>query len=106
MIRAEKTDLHREAGQRTRDGLQTAALELLAHRGREGVTLREKQPIFNLPDPLHMRVRARINESKVTLIRTGQRALRELLVGLVGPDLASQATEDVAEDSHGHAAAS
>ena len=31
----------------------------------EGVTLREKQPIFNLPDPQHMRVRAKINESKV-----------------------------------------
>ncbi|MGW3292134.1 TetR/AcrR family transcriptional regulator [Streptomyces sp. NPDC001002] len=36
-----KTDLRREAGQRTRDGLQTAALELLAQRGQEGVTLRE-----------------------------------------------------------------
>jgi AcrR family transcriptional regulator len=41
MMRAEKTDLRREAGQRTRDGLQTAALELLAQRGQEGVTLRE-----------------------------------------------------------------
>ena len=41
MIRAKKTDLRREAGQRTRDGLQTAALELLAQRGQEGVTLRE-----------------------------------------------------------------
>ncbi|MFJ6080642.1 TetR/AcrR family transcriptional regulator [Streptomyces sp. NPDC092369] len=36
-----KTDLRREAGQRTRDGLQAAALELLAQRGQEGVTLRE-----------------------------------------------------------------
>ncbi|MFK0282851.1 TetR/AcrR family transcriptional regulator [Streptomyces sp. NPDC090499] len=41
MTRAEKTDLRREAGQRTREGLQTAALELLAQRGQEGVTLRE-----------------------------------------------------------------
>lgn len=41
MIQAKKTDLRREAGQRTRDGLQTAALELLAQRGQEGVTLRE-----------------------------------------------------------------
>ncbi|MER5530410.1 TetR family transcriptional regulator [Streptomyces sp. NPDC002677] len=41
MTRAEKADLRREAGQRTRDGLQTAALELLAQRGQEGVTLRE-----------------------------------------------------------------
>lgn len=41
MIGAKKTDLRREAGQRTRDGLQAAALELLAQRGQEGVTLRE-----------------------------------------------------------------
>jgi len=41
MTRVEKTDLRREAGQRTRDGLQTAALELLAQRGQEGLTLRE-----------------------------------------------------------------
>ncbi len=38
----------------------------------EGVTLREKQPIFNLPDPQHMRVKAKINESKVALIHTNQ----------------------------------
>jgi AcrR family transcriptional regulator len=37
----EKTDQRREAGQRTRDGLRAAALELLARRGRDGVTLRE-----------------------------------------------------------------
>ncbi|MFD4604495.1 TetR/AcrR family transcriptional regulator [Streptomyces sp. NPDC058464] len=41
MTGAKRTDLRREAGQRTRDGLQTAALELLAQRGQEGVTLRE-----------------------------------------------------------------
>ena len=41
MGRAKETDRRREAGQRTRDGLQTAALELLAQRGQEGVTLRE-----------------------------------------------------------------
>jgi multidrug efflux pump subunit AcrA (membrane-fusion protein) len=41
----------------------------------EGVTLREKQPIFNLPDPQHMRVRAKINESKVALVQTGQSVL-------------------------------
>ncbi|MCX5562035.1 TetR/AcrR family transcriptional regulator [Streptomyces sp. NBC_00038] len=40
-MREEKTDLRREAGQRTRDGLQTAALELLAQKGQEGVTLRD-----------------------------------------------------------------
>ncbi|WP_406472633.1 TetR family transcriptional regulator [Streptomyces sp. NBC_01615] len=37
----EKADLRREAGQRTRDSLLAAALELLAQRGRDGVTLRE-----------------------------------------------------------------
>ncbi|MEY9871655.1 AcrR family transcriptional regulator [Streptacidiphilus sp. MAP12-33] len=38
---AERTDQRREAGQRTRDGLLAAAVELLAQRGQEGVTLRE-----------------------------------------------------------------
>ncbi|MFB7983981.1 TetR/AcrR family transcriptional regulator [Streptomyces vinaceus] len=37
----EKPDLRREAGQRRRDSLLEAALELLAERGQEGVTLRE-----------------------------------------------------------------
>jgi AcrR family transcriptional regulator len=38
---AEKADLRREAGQRTRDRLLVAALELLSERGPEGLTLRE-----------------------------------------------------------------
>jgi AcrR family transcriptional regulator len=38
---AEKADLRREAGQRTRDRLLAAALELLSERGQEGITLRE-----------------------------------------------------------------
>lgn len=37
----ERPDLRREAGQRTRDRLLAATLELLARRGQEGVTLRE-----------------------------------------------------------------
>jgi AcrR family transcriptional regulator len=37
----ERPDQRREAGQRTRDGLLAAAMELLAQRGQEGVTLRE-----------------------------------------------------------------
>ena len=37
----ERTDQRREAGQRTRDGLLAATVELLAQRGPEGVTLRE-----------------------------------------------------------------
>ena len=41
----------------------------------EGVTLRQDQAIFSLPDPKHMRVKARVNESKVTMIHTGQRVL-------------------------------
>jgi HlyD family secretion protein len=40
----------------------------------QGVTVRQDQPIINLPDPLHMRVKARINESKLSLIHTGQKA--------------------------------
>jgi multidrug resistance efflux pump len=38
----------------------------------QGVTLRQDQPIFNLPDPQHMRVKARINESKVAMVQSGQ----------------------------------
>ncbi|HTJ31765.1 MAG TPA: TetR/AcrR family transcriptional regulator [Dactylosporangium sp.] len=38
---AEKADLRREAGQRTRESLLAAALELIAERGQEGLTLRE-----------------------------------------------------------------
>ncbi len=41
----------------------------------EGITLYQNQPIFNLPDPLHMRVRAQINESKLACIYRGQPAL-------------------------------
>ena len=40
---------------------------------QEGVTVRESQPIINLPDPNHMRVRAKINESKVAFVHKGQR---------------------------------
>lgn len=38
---AKNVDLRREAGQRTRDQLLAAALDLLAEHGPEGVTLRE-----------------------------------------------------------------
>lgn len=38
---SERTDQRRETGQRTRDGLLSATLEVLAQRGPEGVTLRE-----------------------------------------------------------------
>lgn len=42
---------------------------------QEGVTVRQTQPIFYVPDPKRMRVKARINESKFDLVHTGQRVL-------------------------------
>ncbi len=39
---------------------------------QEGITVREGMSIFDLPDPEHLRVRARINESKVNSLHTGQ----------------------------------
>jgi multidrug efflux pump subunit AcrA (membrane-fusion protein) len=56
------------ANQTDRWGQVTAPID-------EGVTLRQDQPIFNLPDPNRMRVKAKVNESKVTMIHTGQRAI-------------------------------
>jgi multidrug efflux pump subunit AcrA (membrane-fusion protein) len=41
---------------------------------QEGATVRQGQPIFYLPDPNQMQVKARINESKVALIKPGQQA--------------------------------
>jgi multidrug resistance efflux pump len=41
----------------------------------EGVTVREGQNIITLPDPKHMRVKAKINESKMADIHPGQRAV-------------------------------
>jgi HlyD family secretion protein len=41
---------------------------------QEGVTVREGQDIFKLPDPRHMRVRANINESRVAMVYSGQAA--------------------------------
>ncbi len=55
------------ANQSNQWGMVTATID-------EGVTVRQDQPIINLPDPLHMRVKARINESKLALVRTGQSA--------------------------------
>ncbi len=40
----------------------------------EGLPVRQDQPIINLPDPLHMRVKARVNESKLSFVQTGQAA--------------------------------
>jgi len=44
----------------------------------QGVTLRQDQPIFNLPDSKRMRVKAKINESKVSMIHAGQDVLIEV----------------------------
>ena len=41
----------------------------------QGVTVREGQPIFQLPDPKSMRVKVRINETKMGQLRSGQRAM-------------------------------
>jgi HlyD family secretion protein len=41
---------------------------------QEGATVREGQSIFELPDDNKMRVKARVNESKVGLIQAGQKA--------------------------------
>ena len=40
----------------------------------EGATVREGQAIFELPDAKKMRVRARVNESKVGWVKVGQKA--------------------------------
>lgn len=42
---------------------------------QEGLAVREGQAIFTLPDPTHMRVRAKVNESKVALVQPGQKAM-------------------------------
>ncbi len=44
----------------------------------QGVTLRQDQPIFNLPDSQRMRVKARINESKISVVHAGQPVLIEI----------------------------
>jgi HlyD family secretion protein len=41
---------------------------------QEGTTVREGQTLFGLPDPKHMRVKVKVNESKMSSIRPGQKA--------------------------------
>ena len=45
---------------------------------RAGLTVYPSQPIFRLLDPRHLQVRARINESQVALVRSGQPVLIHL----------------------------
>ena len=44
----------------------------------EGLTVYPSQPIFRLLDARHLEVRARINESQITRVRSGQRVLIHL----------------------------
>ena len=38
----------------------------------EGATVRERQVLFKLPDPKRMQVKAKVNESKIAMVREGQ----------------------------------
>jgi multidrug efflux pump subunit AcrA (membrane-fusion protein) len=42
---------------------------------QEGLLVRERQVIIRLPDPLHMQVVAKINESRVDRVKSGMKAL-------------------------------
>ncbi len=42
---------------------------------REGLAVRENQSIFMVPNPKNMRVKVKVNESKVSMIQPGERAL-------------------------------
>ncbi len=63
-----------------RDGIIVYANQSNTWNGRvetqikEGVTVRQGQAIINLPDPTRMRVQAKVNESKVMMIRPGMKA--------------------------------
>ncbi len=59
-----------------RDGIviyanQTNPWGMVTARIDQGVTLHQDQPIINLPDPQQMRVKASINESKISMIQPG-----------------------------------
>ena len=45
---------------------------------QEGLTVRENQVLFSIPDPTRMRVRTKINEAKIALIESGLPALIKL----------------------------
>jgi multidrug resistance efflux pump len=42
---------------------------------QEGTTVREGQAIFSVPDPTEMRVKAKVNESKISMIRPDMKAV-------------------------------
>jgi HlyD family secretion protein len=55
------------ANQSDRRGQDVALIE-------EGAVIRERQAIIRLPDPAKMQVKAKINESRIDLVRAGMRA--------------------------------
>ena len=65
-IRAPRDGIVVYANQSNRWGMVESQID-------EGVTVREGQAIFYVPDPNHMQVQAKVNESKVSLIQPGQR---------------------------------
>jgi hypothetical protein len=65
-MRAPRDGIVAYANQSNRWGSVEASIQ-------EGATVRQGQPIFHVPDPRRMRVKARVNESKTSLIQTGQR---------------------------------
>jgi HlyD family secretion protein len=60
---------------------------------QEGAQIRERQPIFRLPDTSEMKVTIRVSESQVTKLRVGQRAS----VNIVGvPEAVNATVEKIA----------
>ena len=49
----------------------------------EGTTVREHQVIIRLPDPKRMQVRAKINEARITLVRSGMPATIRMFTDMV-----------------------
>jgi multidrug resistance efflux pump len=66
-LRAPKDGIVVYANQTNSWGRQTEQID-------QGVTVRQGMPIFQLPDPKRMRVKVRINETKVALVHSGQEA--------------------------------
>jgi hypothetical protein len=62
-----------------RDGLvvyvnQANGMGRIETQIEQGTTVRENQPIFNLPNPKNMQVKCKVNESKIALIKSGSPA--------------------------------
>lgn len=56
-----------------------------------GALVREQQTVFLLPDPSHMQVKAKVNESRITLIRDGMPV--KITVGAVDDELLGRVTK-------------